>query len=490
MGYTGISLVRDTKYSEGNSLLSLVEELVLSGLPLVSSVIAIQLQAFSLGVIRSLVLLLFVCSILILIRKVRTGWINGKLAGLAVIVGFLGWYAFPAIINYYSVGNSFLNDLPVSVNYSAAIWAVSYLSLFLFVWVLAGNCFDKIRLTRPVFRNVFYETNPVRLTLLGIACCMVGFVPYAFSGMGIPEIISLVLQSRLAEKPWIHTENLGNLRSPFLYLSQSAMVAGACILWLVSQEKSYPFYRRIVIGVFAFLISLLIFFDQGTRSIIGLIILPFLIIKLIDTWKRSKMVFTISAITFGVIFIAILQYQLLFRISGESAGLSYPQLLKWFTLDDTTDMFSETVYSLNLVPALHGYFKESVLVQFIVSPIPRFVWPSKPASEVIQFYTLHRWGIDIYEGGGNVFPGIVGQFYMSWGLWGPIVLGGFMGWLSSRVDGFLAHLSHIPGSYLRAVGVMMSVWILLSYRVLSPGLLYPVVMVYLLIRLSSVQRTT
>jgi len=310
--------------------------------------------------------------------------------------------------------------------------------------------------------------------------------------MGISEIISLIFQSRLAEKPWIHTENLGNFRSPFLYIAQSAMTAGACILWLVTQEKSFPVYQKIVIGVCALMVSLLIFFDQGTRSVVALIILPVLLIKIFEVWKRSKLRFVISVFVFGVVFVTLLQFQLFFRISGIPAVLPYPhpQILKWATLDDTTDMFSETVYSLNLVPASHDFFRESVLVQFLVSPIPRFAWPSKPTSQVIWFYTLHRWGIDIYEGGGNVFPGIVGQSYMSWGGWGPIFLGLFMGCLSSMADDFLARNNNFPNLYYRAIGVIISVWILLSYRVISPGFLYPVIIVFFIIRISSMRRVT
>ena len=479
----------DANFSHRKDLPAFVKDLVYSGVPLISSLISILFQVSSPSVIRSLVLILFTCSVLLVIRRIRMDWKDGRLAGVAVVTGFFGWYAFPAFINFYSERNSYINDLSIFLEQGNATRAVTYLSLFLFIWVLTDHYFDKVRLFRSEFPTVFYKTNPVRLTLLGIACCTVGFIPYVVSGMGISEIVSLIFQSRLAEKPWIHTENLGNIRSPFLYIAQSAMTAGACILWLVTQEKSFPVYQKIVIGVCALIVSLLIFFDQGTRSVVALIILPVLLIKIFEVWKRSKLRFVISVFVFGVVFVTLLQFQLFFRISGIPAGLPYPhpQILKWATLDDTTDMFSETVYSLHLVPAAHDFFRESVLVQFLVSPIPRFAWPSKPASQVVWFYTLHRWGIDIYEGGGNVFPGIVGQSYMSWGGWGPIFLGLFMGLISSKVDGLLVRTSRNPDSYFRAVGVMMSVWILLSFRVISPGFIYPVMMVFVLVRLSSVR---
>ena len=126
--------------------------------------------------------------------------------------------------------------------------------------------------------------------------------------------------------------------------------------------------------------------------------LPVLLMKCFEDWKHNKVRFLITASAFGVLFLFLLQLQLSFRVSGSSSELPQLLLLKWVTLEDTTDMFSETVFSLKLVPSLHDYFKESVLVQFLVSPIPRFIWPSKPASQVVWYYTLHRWGINIYEG--------------------------------------------------------------------------------------------
>jgi protein-S-isoprenylcysteine O-methyltransferase Ste14 len=65
-----------------------------------------------------------------------------------------------------------------------------------------------------------------------------------------------------------------------------------------------------------------------------------------------------------------------------------------------------------------------------------------------------------------------------------------MGWLSSRVDGYLLRTSNTRHPYYRAVGLMMSVWILLSFRVISPGFLYPVAMVFLLIKISSDRKTS
>ena len=74
----------DQEYSPKKSLPDLPEEVVYSGVPLISSLIAILFKVSSLGVVRFLVLLLFVSSLLLVIRRIRTDWRTGKLAGLIV----------------------------------------------------------------------------------------------------------------------------------------------------------------------------------------------------------------------------------------------------------------------------------------------------------------------------------------------------------------------------------------------------------------------
>ena len=170
----------DQEYSLNKALSDLPEELVYSGVPLISSLIAILLKVSSLSVVRFLVLSLFVSSLLLVIRRIRTDWRDGKLAGLIVASGFLGWYAIPAFINFFSQGNPYREILPVSIDHETTIWAVIYLSSFLVTWVLASHFFSMFRFFRPAFSIVSFETNPLRLTWIGIACCAVGFIPYIF----------------------------------------------------------------------------------------------------------------------------------------------------------------------------------------------------------------------------------------------------------------------------------------------------------------------
>lgn len=461
-------------------------DMVCAALPLPLCIASVIFDAYSPDIEHVIIGSMLVGPLILLVRHLMIDWKDGKLAGLSIITGFLVWYAIPAIVNLYTNGTAYRDILPVPIDEKTTIRAVFYLSTFMVTWVMASFFFHRFRLFQPIVRMNSCNVNPNLLTGLGIIFCAIGFIPFIFSGLGINEVISLILQGRLAEKPWIHWDNLGNLRSSFLYLSHSSMAAGACVLWFVSQEKTFSATKKFITLLTAFTITLIIYFDQGTRSIIALIVLPAIVYKLNKLIKLFNIKILIASFMSIVLFVLFLRFQLLYREVGSFALMSRPNIINLLTLEDTTDLFSETVFSLSIVPSLHDYFKESSFYQFIISPIPRFLWPSKPVSQVVWFYTLRRWGIDIHEGGGNVFPGIVGQSYMSWGMLGPIFLGIVLGWFSSRIDILLNRTNNFRENYFSIPVLMMCIWLFLSYRVISPGFVYPIIIVYMLIIISNI----
>jgi hypothetical protein len=150
----------------------------------------------------------------------------------------------------------------------------------------------------------------------------------------------------------------------------------------------------------------------------------------------------------------------------------------------TSDFFSESVFAFSIVPAVHDFFHESALLQFVVAPIPRFLWPNKPLSELIWYYSMHRGGTDIYVTGGNIFPGIIGFYYMSWGWLGIVFISLLSGFVSAKTDLFFSKINMKKDIFRAGIGIMLVVWIFLSFRNLSPGFLYPVIFAFLILKVS------
>jgi ABC-type Na+ efflux pump permease subunit len=192
-------------------------------------------------------------------------------------------------------------------------------------------------------------------------------------------------------------------------------------------------------------------------------------------WLRLA---AIAAVAIGA-----LQVQLIYRAAWTRGRWQSRLFQEWFTLGDTIDQFRETAFAVKVVPSAHPFFHESVLFQFLASPIPRVLWPGKPVSQVVRFFTLERWNIDVLTDAGNVFPGILGQFYMSWGASGVVGIAALFAFGAALVD---RGVRRNAGSdhYATAIWLMAATFLVLSFRVLAPAPGYPIVLCWILVALA------
>jgi hypothetical protein len=88
------------------------------------------------------------------------------------------------------------------------------------------------------------------------------------------------------------------------------------------------------------------------------------------------------------------------------------------------DMFRELVFTF-----LKGGAYNRDLFSFLLVPfqflMPTFLGFTRTVPPHLADYNLDRAGIDIIHGSGNVFPGIIADVYISYGILAPIVLGLF-----------------------------------------------------------------
>ncbi|GAC1538786.1 MAG: hypothetical protein NVS2B7_10050 [Herpetosiphon sp.] len=398
-----------------------------------------------------------------------------------VVSGFVFWYAYPAFVSLFSIQHALGSGFPFMVEPVLILEAVHHVSTFLFSMIVASTIFasqtDNANDTRQLPRG---DYTIVGLAFLG---CILGLVPYVLLGNGISEVFRGILQARSAEKTWLPTAILGNSTSALSYLTSSAMIGGSCLLWVATVDRRLPVLFRCMMALAAAFFTAIIYFDQGTRSIFGLIIVPPLLIVVMTSLRRFRLRTYLVGVLAVTALVLLLQFQVTYRSTITRTNLRESIFENLLTLNDTIDFFKEMLFAAKLVPAYHGYFHESVLVQFLVSPIPRFIWASKPIPELVRVYTLYRWGIDILLTGGNMLPGVVGQYYMSWGWAGPIMVGTAIGWLAAKIDGKLGRLKLPSDLYAVTAYVMLIVWIFVSYRQISPGFSYSVFFVFLIVHL-------
>ena len=134
------------------------------------------------------------------------------------------------------------------------------------------------------------------------------------------------------------------------------------------------------------------------------------------------------------------------------------------------DFYSDLAVAVELVPREHGFFYLDDFVAFVTHPIPRFIWRNKPVSSILVFYNdrVHRGYFK--KKSGNKLPSSIGQFYMSGGTTGVVILGILAGIISATASG-LIRANHMG---LCHFGSLMAVWWFLMSRGVYPGWTYPI----------------
>jgi hypothetical protein len=289
----------------------------------------------------------------------------------------------------------------------------------------------------------------------------------------------MIIESRAVEKAWQPTSQLGNEISALTALTSSFLISSSMLLLAWSQCSRSTAPVRVLVGCLGGAGSLLIYFDHGTRSVFALAVVPPACLALRRLAARSRATTLIlGAIGAGALFL-VLQFQMLYRAAWTRDSARESMLTEALTMQGSTDYFTEAVFATHLVPREHEFFRESVVLQFLIGPVPRFLWPDKPVFDMIWFYSNRRANVDIYQSGGNVLPGIVGQQYMSWGPLGVALEGLLVGLVAALIS---RRIESRPALFAgrspeEAGDFMVLVWLAVSYRLLSPGFLYPVLLV-------------
>lgn len=432
-----------------------------------------------------LILALLGSALFLVVRPVRAGFHPGMLARLLFFTSVVFWYAYPAAIRLLLSGRSVSGALYVAEPQNAALLAAGAVAILLFVGtlgIMAGRRFGRQGASG-------LPTSHFAVWRIAIGACLLGLVPYMALSDGLTDAFAGISGGRSADKRWLQSGNLGDATSPWVYLASSCMIAGAMLLWVLAQQRDLTTLARASAVAIAFVMTSIMFFDQGIRSILALVVLPPIIIALARVWRRSRERAVLwTGATIGIL-LTVLQLELVMRSARGRTSIAASMLEDVATLGGTIDFFSETAFAFTIVPTVHDYFHESVVAQFLVSAIPRFLWPNKPVPEIVWLFSHQRSGLDIYATGGNILPGIVAQYYMSWSWLGVVEAGLFFGVLVAVVDNRIAAAMRTGGEIDAVCWILLAVWIAISFRCVSPGFFYPVVTAGLFVQMARRVRT-
>ena len=312
-----------------------------------------------------------------------------------------------------------------------------------------------------------------------------GLLPYIIAGLNDPNYYRFLIAGR-GDTPWVlGAENplayAGNAQNTFYWIARALLVASAVLSGAYIRRGTNKLFRLILFFVFIS-VFLLVYFDQATRSVLALIVIPpfgYFVIKssYSETTANPGRLLALSVVI-GLGLVLITQVQLVYRKSRNISAVVNTSLSS-LAPKTQNDFYTETAYAIdakNKSSNLDTY--ESPMWLFITNPVPRVLWPDKPRPEVIWFYSYYRRGVDIWKTGGNALPSVVGQYYIILGslgvVWGGILFGIIVGWLGK----ILNNSQSVEATMFSLSGMA---YIFVSFRYFGPGFHYSTIILGLLI---------
>ena len=316
-----------------------------------------------------------------------------------------------------------------------AIRAMFYVFLFV-LFVQIGYLIPPSRWAKKKFLDFKDPKMPnLSFIILCVAFC-IGILPYFYySDWSLSKVIEGIMSSRYSqvEVGW-RREFLGDERAvvlglDFFFVAFPSMVT----FYLMAFKKSYG--KKIFLVCLMFLVCIAEFY-MGTRQIFGFVVLVPLLTFYLTLPRKKRHWFTIFLIVIVFILFFLMEIQLYQRSSGffkkELPNLTSEVKERYVTVDDNFFQFARLI---SFVPEKYNYVFFNEIWYLIVRPIPRILWEGKPTGFGL-FYARNILG---YQDTTFSYS-VLGDFYVSFGIFGILLGGIFFGWLCRNVDQWIPYL--------------------------------------------------
>jgi oligosaccharide repeat unit polymerase len=301
---------------------------------------------------------------------------------------------------------------------------ISVFSFLIGYSVTRGGVFDGI------FSRLAGIDSPRLLWTVFLFALFIGFFPLFVIAKG--NVLAILEDAFVPKSRWsgpFQRGRYGGARDAFLELQmflRAAIPLAAAILVHVRQNSPRRFGAALFL-TYAFARA----FNSGTRSQVIEVFLP---IAAAIYW-RLPVALKKNAIVFGLPAIVVLAL----IWSAASVVTRNKGDFQWEKAANADyvgfEMFRELLFIRKTIPRLadhqYGY---TYFVQ-IVNPVPRFLWPNKPAGDAgLQLAALQ----DAITANGEAYltvsPGLLGEMYWNFNIPGIVILSAFAGYLAKSWD--------------------------------------------------------
>jgi oligosaccharide repeat unit polymerase len=307
------------------------------------------------------------------------------------------------------------------------------------------------------------------LFVAGGVCLSLAF--YVVVSGGFREAISNIAASRTLRKPWDSAGNYGTELSPFHVVASSLLTTFAALALYLVLVHRVPRPQRMLVAFLGLIAITSVSIESGTRSTLLLCLIPPLIVyyrNQIGIRARSlKRTVIVSLVLLSAL--AISNLQRTYRTQGEVSDID-------FEIKDN-DFFVATAYAMAIAEREPRLTHDSPFWHIMTGPIPRVLWRGKPEIDAVAVYSRYVWGFDIRRRGGNTLPSIVGQYLLSWGWFGVIEIGFWLGLIVAMGDSALRRMR--PLSLGRLGYAVLLTYLFVAFRTIGFFFFMPVLFMVL-----------
>lgn len=381
-------------------------------------------------------------------HTVWKGHMRERPAGLAVRAGLIYWLLLPAV--NASLGGTNLFSKSVFVYRYArfttsprdASESLALILAFYLAFLVLERYSSVIRQSDPLPPSPTEGAEVMRQIRSSVVAIGFGYLIYLAMAGGNPlRLGELVLLGRTGETPWQASGIHGNKLTTARNLAIGLMVAGSAsslVLSVLYRHLTTRRLRRQLALLSSFAIATVVV-ESGTRNQMALGVLPpvlalltlgpnrYLVSPRTGPTHRRRLVAVVILIPTLLLLSSVIRT---FRTASDPAG---PSLSVDLDTNDN-DFFSATMVATGITRT-QGSQLESPLALSVIQLVPNGLWPGhKPYSPSTVRFSIAKWGRDPRTGTSQAFGSIVGQYYMAYGVAGPLVAGLMYGGATEAID--------------------------------------------------------
>jgi oligosaccharide repeat unit polymerase len=315
----------------------------------------------------------------------------------------------------------------------------AFVAIGLFVvMVWLGAARRSWRIPNVLVRSVSQEFSVRMNFALALACFFLGMLNFAIPcNFNVFEMAHYLGQERWAA-PWGRGQ-LGGWDAFLDHLQYFGYLLPILTV-VIGRRVGLRNLRTIVCTAMSIVMTLFLA-QSGSRRVIGVVAGMALVLWILDQ-QRLRLKHLITTAVAVVAVLLALQIMLEYRNVGLSAlvgngetavtGYQKTQMLEedYLRVDDN---FYRLCQIIQLIPNTHPFVYHEYLFYVLVRPVPRVFWPDKPIDP--GFDLPNALGVQ----GVSYSYSVIGELYMSLGLFGIALGGWFYGRISAFARGLLSH---------------------------------------------------